>query len=198
MQRECPTIAIGFCIAHCVSYLTGDAECLLACLHCGLFQARNRDNTRVFTFSGKAEKISDGEILITELPIGTWTSKYKEFLETLLPGGAVTKDKEKKDKGEDKEGKEGKEDGAKAAAPATGPIIKDFEENHTDTRVSFTVTLQPGLDYGELPMENPEFVKIFKMQASISESNMVLVNGTVEKFTSVLDIFEVSTVCISG
>ena len=78
-----------------------------------------------------------------------------------MPGGAH--DKKKKDK--------------KPAAP----VIKDMEENHTDTRVSFLLTLMPGFDYGENPMDNPAFVKLFKLQTTVTESNMVLVNGTVTK-----------------
>ena len=136
-------------------------------------QSRNRDGTRSFSVLGKAEKVGEGEILITELPIGTWTSKYKEFLETLITGSGDKKKKKSKNSDSD------------------APVVKDFQENHTDTRVSFLVTLQPGIDYGEDPMSNPEFVKVFKMQGSISESNMVLVNGTVGKFQNALDIFEV-------
>ena len=33
---------------------------------------------------GKYERINNNTIEITELPIGTWTDKYRDFLETLL------------------------------------------------------------------------------------------------------------------
>jgi hypothetical protein len=48
-------------------------------------------------------------------------------------------------------------------------------------QVSFLVTLMPGIDYGEDPMSNENFVKTFKMATTVSESNMVLVHGTVHK-----------------
>ena len=140
-------------------------------------QSRNKDGTRTFTIFGKAEKVGEGEILISELPVGTWTTKYKEFLETLLPGGA-----DKKAKAKAKAGKKKAE---------IKPLVKDFQENHTDTRVSFLVTLMPGVDFGEHPMDNSDFVKQFKLQTSVSESNMVLVNGTVGSFRNTLDIMEV-------
>lgn len=39
------------------------------------WQGNNRDGTRCFTIFGKAEKVGENEILISELPVGTWTSK---------------------------------------------------------------------------------------------------------------------------
>ena len=61
-------------------------------------------------------------IVISELPVGKWTTDYKQFLETMVIG--VEK--------EDKEDKE--------VVPA---IIQSFKENHTDTAVSFTLTIPP-------------------------------------------------------
>lgn len=167
-SRVAPMLRVSQCI-----FAARHVVCSPLVFFCLCFvQSRNRDGTRSFSVLGKAEKVGEGEILITELPIGTWTSKYKEFLETLITGSGDKK--KKKNKSSD-----------------DAPVVKDFQENHTDTRVSFLVTLQPGIDYGEDPMSNPEFVKVFKMQGSISESNMVLVNGTVGKFQNALDIFEV-------
>ena len=140
-----------------------------------LTESTNKDGTRTFTLTGKAEKVGENEILISELPVGTWTTKYKEYLETLLPGAASKKKSKGKSKNKD----------------LPDIILKDMEENHTDTRVSFLLTLQPGIDFGEEPMENPDFVKLFKLSSSVSESNMVLINGTVGKFRNTLDIFEV-------
>jgi DNA topoisomerase-2 len=47
------------------------------------------DKNNKYLIRGKYELIDNNQIRITELPIGTWTQTYKEFLETLL----VSKDK---------------------------------------------------------------------------------------------------------
>jgi DNA topoisomerase-2 len=47
---------------------------------------------------GKWERLSDTQIKITELPIGTWITPYKEFLESLIENsGQPTKTASKKD-----------------------------------------------------------------------------------------------------
>ena len=40
---------------------------------------RNKDGTRNFTLVGKAEKLDEGVLLISELPVGTWTTKYERW-----------------------------------------------------------------------------------------------------------------------
>jgi DNA topoisomerase II len=42
------------------------------------------DDTMLFETIGCVEKIKDNQFRITELPIGVWTNKYKEYLESLL------------------------------------------------------------------------------------------------------------------
>jgi len=44
-----------------------------------------------YATKGKWEKISDTQIRITELPVGTWITPYKEFLESLIEGGSSNK-----------------------------------------------------------------------------------------------------------
>lgn len=75
-----------------------------------------------FTTTGKIEAIDERTVLITELPVGKWTSDFKVALESMMAGGD---------------------------APTT--LVKDFKENHTDTTVRFTVTLtEPIDDIGDL------------------------------------------------
>jgi len=64
-----------------------------------------------FIVRGKIEVVDDSTILISELPVKTWTQNYKVFLESLL----ISNGKSESD-------------------------IKDFKEDHTDTTVSFTIT----------------------------------------------------------
>ena len=72
------------------------------------------DNGKKYLITGSYEIINDNKIKINELPIGTWTQDYKEFLETLI-------DPKKKDN-----------------------IVKDFNDNSTDMIVNFMIEFKPG------------------------------------------------------
>ena len=50
------------------------------------------DNRKKYIIKGVYEIIGKDKIKITELPIGTWTQDYKEFLESLINDNKVTKD----------------------------------------------------------------------------------------------------------
>jgi len=63
---------------------------------------------------GKYEKLDDDKIHISELPVGTWTSPYKEFLEEYSSG----------DKNKD--------------------LIASYQSDITDDKVSFTVVFKSG------------------------------------------------------
>jgi DNA topoisomerase-2 len=65
-----------------------------------------------YKVTGIWNKVNDTTLEITELPIGSWTQPYKDFLESLLD------DTERMPNG-----------------------IKDYKEYHTDTTVHFVVTL---------------------------------------------------------
>ena len=87
------------------------------------------------SYIGIIDQMDEGTIVIRELPVGRWTTDYKQFLETMLIGNAPTA-----------AAREVREDGAAAAPPAPA-IVKDFKENHTDTTVLFTVTLRKSLSF---------------------------------------------------
>ena len=94
----------------------------------------------LYTFDDAKKMIS-----IVELPIGTWTHDYKEFLEEMC----VTNDKETKK-----------------------PVLKNYEDlyNHVDIR--FDLYLEP--DYYEDVKDNAhEFEKRFKLTTTWRTSNMV-------------------------
>ena len=67
-----------------------------------------------YLIKGVYESVSYDTIKITELPIGTWSENYKEFLETLMD-----------DKGKKK------------------PLIKMYKDSCTDTIVDFTIKFYP-------------------------------------------------------
>jgi DNA topoisomerase-2 len=98
-----------------------------------------------FSVLGRAEEVDENTVLISELPVGKWTTDYKQFLETVLIGGVAP-------------------DG-----PAVTPFIKDFKENHTDTSVKFTITVAPE-KLAEI--HSAGMLKKFKLEGSVATSNM--------------------------
>lgn len=124
-----------------------------------------------FLVKGKYETIGADKIRITELPVGTWTDDFKEYLETLTD----TVDK---------------------AGKKVTPIVKDYDDMSKDTTVDFVITLQKGklaeleaikLDNGCNGLE-----KQFKLFTSISTTNMHLfdANDKLKKYATVRDIID--------
>lgn len=96
-----------------------------------------------FAASGCVAIIESGKIEITELPIGTWTTPYKEnVLEPLLHGTENVK-----------------------------PIITEYKEYHTDTTVRFVISFAPG-EFEKLEKEVGGFHRVFKLCGSINTNNM--------------------------
>lgn len=119
-----------------------------------------------FDICGCIEKKNDTTLVISELPVKSWTQNYKEFLEELMP----------------QEGKKGDE----AAANAT---ITDYREYHTENSVHFEVTLIPEK---MKEVEAAGLEKTFKLKSSIATSNMVLFDseGKIAKYNSALGILQ--------
>ena len=94
----------------------------------------------IYTFDDSKKMVS-----ITELPVGTWTTDYKEFLEEMCN----TNDKESKK-----------------------PVLRNYEDlyNHVDVR--FDLYLEP--DYYDDAKDNVyEFEKRFKLSSTWRTTNMV-------------------------
>jgi DNA topoisomerase-2 len=124
-----------------------------------------------FLVKGKYETLGADKIRITELPVGTWTDDFKEYLETLTD----TVDK---------------------AGKKVTPVVKDYDDMSKDTTVDFVITLQKGklaeleaikLDNGCNGLE-----KQFKLFTSSSTSNMHLfdANDKLKKYANVRDIID--------
>lgn len=96
-----------------------------------------------FACSGRVSRVDDVTVLVDELPVRKWTHDYKLWLESQIVGS-------------DKE-------------PAW---IKDFKENHTDTTVSFTITVLDGesLDAAESSLGGLK--NKFKLVTSLATTNM--------------------------
>ena len=134
------------------------------------------DNRKKYIIKGLYEIIGKDKIKITELPIGTWTQDYKEFLESLidtkLSKDAKTKTKPKED------------------------YIKDFNDNSTDINVEFEVTFYPGIlttllnEKHENGIEGIE--KYLKLYTSQSTTNMHLFNAKeqLKKYETIYEIID--------
>ena len=124
-----------------------------------------------FLIKGKYEKVGVDKIRVTELPVGSWTDDFKEYLEQL----ADTVDKTGK---------------------KVTPIVKDYDDMSKDTSVDFLITLQKGkldeleavsLDHGCNGLE-----KQFKLYTTGSSSNMHLfdANDKLKKYATVVEIID--------
>eukprot|EP01039_Chlorochromonas_danica_P017015 gene17015-20206_t len=100
----------------------------------GKIQGKDGKAATSFAVTGLIDQLDDQTIQISELPIGKWTTDYKQFLEGVLIGNNAAGDKA---------GEEG------GSSSNSAHFVKDFKENHTDTAVLFTVTC-PGERLQEL------------------------------------------------
>jgi DNA topoisomerase-2 len=104
-------------------------------------------NENKFIVKGLYKIVGPDQVHITELPIGTWTNDYKEFLEGMVQPIV------------DKEGKK------------IPNIIKDYVDNSTKNSVNILVTFQRGklADYGDT-----QLIKLLRLSTTLSTNNMHL------------------------
>ena len=137
-------------------------------------------------FTGKIEKLTehsylsrgkyrvegDSKVVITELPIRSWTDKYKEFLEGMVI----------------ESGKESKKT----------QYLRNYNSYCSDTKINFELIF-PKDDLYNLTHDleqnddgQNKFEKTFKLTSKINTSNMVLYdrNGYLKKYDSPLEIME--------
>ena len=150
---------------------------------------------------GRYKIIDNGTIEIYELPIGFWTSDFKELLDsyekgykTDAPVSATTKDKKKA--GSAKGAAKAK--GANTKSPKwtdfaddDGKLIKSFKNESSESMIKFTIKMEPtildkltsGVDKTGLT----ELEKIFHLTTSISCCNTMNLydeNNRLKNFTS--------------
>ena len=132
-----------------------------------------------FGFKGPVHLVSDGvwvtkgmyvwddakhSVMITELPVGTWTHDYKAFLDDMCVAGAAAGTKVGGSEGGGKVDHSKTEDGK--------PILKNFEDLYTHIDIKFNLELDH--DYYDDAKANPvEFEKRFKLTSTWRTSNMV-------------------------
>lgn len=127
-----------------------------------------------YVIKGVYNKINDNKIEITELPIGTWTQDYKEFLESLM---------------------EVKEKGKK-------PLVKDYDDMSTEKNVNFVVEFYPNVlkpltqtvkdISGNCTEKVSELEKLLKLYTTHSTNNMHLFDSEehLQKYDTASDIIE--------
>ena len=132
-----------------------------------------------YLFKGTYETVKKDTIRITELPVETWTDKYKEFLEKMM---------------DTSDGK--KNDDAKKAKRKKKMIVKDYKDMSTDTNVDLVVTLYPGvLDQLEGKNEDEHInglEKALNLTTTKKTTNMHLFNEEqqLKKYNDVYEIIK--------
>ncbi len=103
--------------------------------------------------------IKKNKLIITELPIGTWTQNYKEFLEKMYEAEQAKKSKDDKH-------------------------LINYKEYHTDTKVHFELEFNDG--YIDTPLVK-DIYKEFHLTSKVSINNMHLysVEGKITKYNDI-------------
>jgi DNA topoisomerase-2 len=124
-----------------------------------------------FLVKGIYENIGNDKIRVTELPVGTWTDDFKEYLESLTESV-------------DKNGKK------------ITPIVKDYDDMSKDTSVDFIITLTKGkvaeLEATKVDYNCNGIEKTFKLYTTNSTSNMHLFDSEdkLKKYSNVSSIID--------
>jgi len=126
-----------------------------------------------FLIKGRYETVGVDKIRITELPVGTWTNSFKEYLEELV------------DMVDPKTGKK---------MPS---VIKDYDDMSKDTTIDFIITLQKGkldelLSTTQTILGCDGVHKLFKLTTTLTTTNMHLfdANDKLKKYHSVPEIID--------
>jgi DNA topoisomerase-2 len=128
---------------------------------------KNKDNT-TYEIYGRYE-VRGNKLIVSELPIGEWSSDYKEHLEGLLQEDDK-KDPKKKDKKEKKK----------------NPFLS-YIDNNSDKKVHFELEFEPDYLYNAKDIETTyHLVKRF----SINNMHLYNANGAIQKYETIEDIME--------
>lgn len=122
-------------------------------------------NENKFLVQGVYQIVGPDQVRITELPVGTWTTDYKDFLEGLVQPAV------------DKTGKK------------LPTILKDYVDNSTKHTVDMLVTFQKGklAEY-----DPPKLLKLLRLSTTLSTNNMHLFDpdDKLKKYTRITEIID--------
>ena len=120
----------------------------------GFLGTINKLDNKRYIIKGQYKIVNDDKVLITELPIGTWTQDYKEYIESIIDVKSKTEKKRE----------------------SLG--IKEYIDMSTDTSVEFTITFNTGVVKKLLSQEYENGVngleKLLKLYSLHSVTNMHL------------------------
>jgi DNA topoisomerase-2 len=150
-----------------------------------------------YLIKGKYDVISEKQVRITELPVGTWTDDYKQFIEELIEGDGK-ESKSAAAAGSAAGSADGKK--KKASASATSKkntsLVKDYVDMSTDTQVDITITFAPGI-INDLLMKEAEYgcnalEKMLKLYTTRSNTNMHAFDEQEKlvKYANIIEIIE--------
>jgi DNA topoisomerase II len=116
---------------------------------------------------------TEAEVKIRELPVRSWTTPYKEFIETSVSGnstGASAVGNTKKD-------------------VVKLPFVRQYSDQSTENKVSFVLSLT---DTGVEAMRSTGAHKLLKLSGSVTTSNMMLFDaaGRIAKYNDTTAIFQ--------
>ena len=167
-------------IDYIINYLENKPKHKITPYYHGFKGSINEIEPSKYLIKGVYKKISDKKIQITELPIGTWTDDYKQFLEKLIDN----EPKPVKDSKDAKTSKKNKQ------------LITDYNCMSTDTNVDITVTFSNKV-LDELINTNAEYdcsllEKTLKLYTTKSNTNMHLFDEKekLKKFNTPEDIID--------
>ena len=124
-----------------------------------------------YLIKGKYEIIGTDLIRVTELPVGTWTEDYKEFLESMI---------------ENKDSKKSKK----------SYIVKSYTDMSTDTEIDFKIKLVQGTINRLLPKKVEyscnELEKKFRLYTTKTTTNMYLFDSEqkLKKYKTIASIID--------
>ena len=112
-----------------------------------------------YIIKGVYRKISDDTIKISELPIGIWTTAYKEFLET----------RTEKIKNQN-------------------PLIETFKSNYTDETIDFTLQIDPDI-IDKLESNDQLYTKLkLSKPLTLNNQHLYNTQGQITKYNSTMEI----------
>ena len=159
-------------IQYLKSSLTKQDKPILSPYYEGFKGTITKINDTKYLIKGVYDIIGDDLVKITELPIGTWTDDYKQYIESLIEGDTKTKGKKKSN------------------------ILKDYTDLSTDVTVDITLKFSYGT-INDLLMKETEYgcnalEKLLKLYTTKNTTNMHMFdeNEKLQKFNNIEDIIE--------
>ena len=156
----------------------------------------NPQNKGNYIVTGKYhwDENNSRKVIITEIPIKTWTENYKYFLQELMGIEIISRNNDEsknKKKGRNKSKDKSSDEEDKSKKKKKEIIVEDIRENQKYNRVCFEVTLLE--EYAEKFKNNDElFIKTFNLQSNINIKNMVLFSpeGKLKKYNTIEEILQ--------